>query len=147
MTRMWVRHALAAAVLGVSVLTGTAPGTASSAASYRTALNAACASSYAFTQSLPELQQQKHLSVHQLQLLADQHAAEFRTTVSGLSPPINLTAAHLRLLADLVHPPVDTKAALTSFARTLLKDYQAVGASGCASYERQALASLARLHS
>jgi hypothetical protein len=93
---------------------------------------------------LPRLQQQEHLSVHQLQLLADRHAAEFRTTVGRLLPPVNLTAAHLRLLADLDRPPADTKAALTSFARTLLKDYQAVGATGCASSERRALA---RLHS
>lgn len=119
-----------------------------SAASYRKSLDALCASAAAFNRSLPRLQQSQHLSVDELAVDAGQEFASFRSSVSRLTPPAGLSQAHDALVAELDRQPtsstplLDTAAAFARLAKSsqaVLRDYTALGASGCEADARQAI--------
>jgi hypothetical protein len=120
-----------------------------SAASYRKSLDALCASAAAFNRSLPRLQQSQHLSVDELAVDAGKEFASFRSSVSRLTPPAGLSQAHDALVADLDRQPTSstplantaaTFARLEKNSQAVLRDYTALGASGCAADARQAIA-------
>jgi hypothetical protein len=138
---------LGAALAGPVLLAAAACGGGGpTAASYRKALDAQCASAQAFNRQLPVLQRTQHLSVHQLQLRAAQRTAKFISAVSHLTPPGSLAGAQQHLVDTLNNPPSgDNTAKLIPFANALLADYTALGATGCESFERQAIESASKL--
>jgi hypothetical protein len=112
-------------------------------------LDALCASLSKFNRSLPELQASQHLSVTQLQERVRQQDDKFRSDVAGLTPPAQLSSAHQVLTGHLAHGPADgaSRATVIGYARQLQSDYTALGASGCAAGEQQAVVSLNALPS
>jgi hypothetical protein len=145
----WLIAVAAAGQVVALAACGGGGGGSPSAASYRTSLDALCASAAAFNRSLPHLQQSQHLSVDELTVDAGKEFASFRSGVTRLTPPAGLSQAHDALVAELDREPTSSTPlpnTAASFARleknsqAVLRDYTALGASGCAADARQAIA-------
>ena len=120
-----------------------------SAAPYRRSLDALCASAATFDRSLPRLQLSQHLTVDQLAADAGKEFASFRSSVSRLTPPADLSQAQDALIADLDRQPTsgapvpETAAAFAQLekdSQAALRDYTALGATVCEANARQAVA-------
>jgi hypothetical protein len=139
-----VRRPLSRLLLSAAVafLVASCGSAALSAADYRKRLDTLCASLTKFNRGLPQLQLSEHLTITELKARVRQEDNAFRSGVAGLTPPAQLSSAHRALTGDLGHPPAEgaSRATLISYARLLLSDYTALGATGCATSERQAVA-------
>jgi hypothetical protein len=146
-----VRRPLSRLLVGSAVgfLVASCSSAAPSAADYRKRLDALCASLVKFDRGLPQLQHNQNLTLTELQALARQEDKTFQSGVAGLTPPAQLSSAHRALIGDLGHPPADSasRATVISHARLLLADYTALGATGCATSQRQAIAAINALPS
>ena len=146
-----MRRPLRLLLLGAAVafLVASCGSAAPSAADYRKRLDTLCASLSKFNRDLPQLQFTQHLTITELKARVRQEDNTFRSNVAGLTPPAQLSSAHRALTGDLGHPPAEgaSRATLISYARLLLSDYSALGATGCATNERQAVAVLNTLPS
>jgi hypothetical protein len=129
------------------LLVGCSTATTTSAADYRKRLDTLCASLSKFNHSLPQLQLSQHLTITELKARVRQQDDRFRSGVASLTPPAQLAPAHRALTGDLGHPPGEGASRVTfiGYARLLLSDYTALGATGCAASERQAVTSLSTL--
>jgi hypothetical protein len=146
-----VRRLLSRLLIGAAVvfLVASCGSAAPSAADYRKRLDRLCASLSKFNRGLPQLQLSHHLTITELKARVRQEDDTFRSGVAGLPPPAQLSSAHRALTGDLGHPPAEgaSRATLISYAGLLLSDYTALGATGCATSERQAVAALNTLPS
>jgi hypothetical protein len=146
-----VRRPLSRILIGAAVgfLVASCGSAAPSAADYRKRLDTLCASLAQFNRGLPQLQHSQHLTLTELEALARQEDKTFRSGVASLTPPAQLSSAHRALISDLGHPPAEaaSRATVISHARLLLSDYTALGATGCATSERQAIAAINALPS
>jgi hypothetical protein len=145
-----VRRPLSRLLIGgaVGFLVASCGSAAPSAADYRKRLDTLCASLAKFNRGLPQLQHSQHLTLTELEALARQEDKAFRSGVASLTPA-QLSSAHRALIGDLGHPPAEaaSRATVISHARLLLSDYTALGATGCATSERQAVAAINALPS
>jgi hypothetical protein len=141
-----VRRPLSRLLIGAAAafLVASCGSAAPSAADYRKRLDTFCASLSKFNRSLPQLQLSQHLTITELKARVRQEDNTFRSGAAGLTPPAQLSLAHRALTGDLEHPPAESasRATLINYARRLLSDYTALGATGCATSERQAIAVL-----
>jgi len=146
-----VRPPLSRLLIGAAVafLVASCGSAAPSAADYRKRLDTLCASLSKFNRDLPQLQLGQHLTITELAARVRQEGNTFRSGVAGLTPPAQLSSAHRALTGNLGHPPADSasRATVISHVRLLLNDYTALGATGCAASERQAIAALNALPS
>jgi len=146
-----VRPPLSRLLIGAAVafLVASCGSAAPSAADYRKRLDTLCASLSKFNRDLPPLQLSQHLTITELAARVRQEGNTFRSGVAGLTPPAQLSSAHRALTGDLGHPPAESasRATVISHVRLLLSDYTALGATGCAASERQAIAALNALPS
>jgi hypothetical protein len=113
-----------------------------SAADYRLQGDAACAQVFTYNHHLPQLARERHLTIGELQRLADENGRRFIARMRSLRPPANLVGAHARVLALLSAPSSSNLAALIARERRFRDADTAATLDGCAALAQRTIAQL-----
>ncbi len=132
-------------VVAVAVLLSGCGVETSSQSDYARQLDGLCAAQRDFVRTLPDLQRREASSIEQVRRRAEERAADFRSSVASLRPPLASAQDHQSLIATLDAAPSGPEAGpaeLRPYLESLGKIYARLGARQCEQFGQEAIAGL-----